>query len=238
MSLYPNTGSRMGGGLPPTPGRERPIPKVLVGGMKGSGECRGWVLASPCPPVGPVPARRGESPPPQWSPKPGMGKARAKVSTRWRRSAKRRCVSASCSKKVLNSWSLPGGGGRGGMAGERGGGHASSPRPAQSLHPKWRGADGHPGRAGAPAPSPVLLLTSRARAMPSSMKATTFRKSSSWKWREVSAGAPGGWSPSGPGAAQGHQPQKPIPPRGSPIPSPLSEPETGSKSPQRLLREG
>ena len=50
---------------------------------------------------------------------------------------------------------------------------------------------------GAPAHSLVLLLTSRASAMPSSMKATTFWKSSSQKWREVSAGAPGEWSHQG-----------------------------------------
>lgn len=114
------------------------------------------------------------------------------------------------------------------------GGHYSSPVPDQAREeagtssgrspcaPNKRGTDWHPGRGktGAPAHSLVLLLTSRARAMPSSMKATTFWKSSSRKWREVSAGAPGGQSPSGPGAAQGHQPQKPIPPRGSPSPSP------------------
>lgn len=91
---------------------------------------------------------------------------------------------------------------------------------------------------GAPAHSLVLLLTSRASAMPSSMKATTFWKSSSQKWREVSAGAPGEWSPSGPGAAQGHQQQKLLkswPPWG---PAPLSEPETGSQFPHGVLREG
>lgn len=72
--------------------------------------------------------------PTQWSLKPGMGKARANVSTRWRRSAKRRCVSTSCSKKVLNSWSLSGG--REG-AREKGGGTLQQPHPCPGKGGGW-----------------------------------------------------------------------------------------------------
>lgn len=94
-------------------------------GTHGSGDCRGGGLSLPSPPGSPGPAG-GARAPAQWSLKPGMGKARAKVSTRWRSSAKRRCVSASCSKKVLKSWSFPGGGGG---AGEKRGGLYNSPGP-------------------------------------------------------------------------------------------------------------
>lgn len=71
-----------------------------------------------------------------------------------------------------------------GGAGERGmGGGTAAPSCPKQRCPLAATAQG-------PANSLVLLLTSRASAMPSSMNPTTFWKSSSRKWREVSAGAP------------------------------------------------
>ena len=94
---------------------------------------QGVVLSLPLPPGSPSPAGAVRAPA-QWSLKPGMGKARAKVSTRWRRLAKRCCVSASCSKKVLNSWSLPGD--RGGD-GEKGRGTLLQAHPCPGRGGGW-----------------------------------------------------------------------------------------------------
>lgn len=104
-SLYPNTDSRMGVRRP-HPGDAAPKGDT---GEKGEQERQRVGLSLSLPHSG-NPSLAGGVPTPQWSLKPGMGKARAKVSTRWRRSLRRRWVSGSCSRKVLKSWSLPGGG--------------------------------------------------------------------------------------------------------------------------------